>query len=1013
MNQVKSERFLATLFCSCLLFPPIGMETAQAAANIPQSKSSISTLCTGIVKDAEGNPIIGASVTVSGSKQGITTDINGEFRLRNIKKGGSLKISYIGCEPQTVIWDGQPLTITLKENSAALDELVVVGYGTQRKESLTGSLQTLKSDKLMDVSTPQVSNMLNGKISGVFVSPGTGQPGQDGAVMIRGKATLSGTTAPLWVIDGVIVGSGAGALNPSDIESMTILKDAASTAIYGSQGANGVIVVTTKSGRNKKMAINASVKLGISRLDNGNMEMMDGAELYDYFKSMSNADQISFPRWNADLRNANFDWWKLATHTGFTQDYNVSLSGGNDKMTSYFSVGYYDEDGAVKGYDYGRYNFRLKVNYHPFSWLTIKPYIAGSRTDIHDAQYDVTSMYSMLPWDSPFDKDGNLVPDRYSGWVNSQKSNYLNDLSYGNNTDYRTYEFMGNLDFDIRLTSWLTFSSVNNYKWQGYAYHSYTDPRSESVSGVLGRLSEYRSEMVRRYTNQILRFNKNFGKHAVNALLAYEFNDYSATTLSAKGTGFISGLTVLDATSVPEAVGGGKSEWAVQSYLFNANYAYDNRYFAQVSFRRDGASNFGDESKYGNFFSFSAGWMINREKWFHADWVDQLKLRASYGTVGNRPSSLYPQYNLYSASSNYNAVPAALISQVGNRKLTWEKTYTTGVGLDANFFDNRLYFVFDWYNKYTSNILYRVPVSGLTGVTSRWRNVGEMSNKGIELTIGGDIIRTKDWRWSLEMNMGHNQNEIKKLYGDDPDLTIIGSGDTGIAGEAEHILKKGYSSDCYYLREWAGVDPETGSPQWYKHTKDAQGNVIGKEITTNYAEADYIITKPFTPKLFGGINTSLKWKNVDLTANFGYSLGGYVYNYSRQEYDSDGTYTDRNQMKLKKGWTRWQKPGDIATHPIATYGNKNHSSDASTRFLEKNDFLKLRTLTVGYNLSLPKWYIQQLRIYFTGENLFCATSFSGVDPEIQPSSSGSVMGTAGPGVYPSVRKFMFGLNVTF
>ena len=998
---------LTGAFC-CTSLPMAALPTSVEAAS-PNEITQQTMKVKGLVLDAStGEPVIGANVIVKGTTNGVITDLDGVYEL-NAPAGAVLQISFVGYK--TIEVKAEPnMKVNLKEDTETLDEVVVVGYGTQRRESLTGSLQTVKENKLKDVTTANVENMLNGKVSGVFVAPGSGQPGSSGAVMVRGKASINGSSSPLWVIDGVIVGDGAGQLNPADIETMTILKDAASTAIYGSQGANGVILVTTKSGKSGKMTINVSAKAGVSRLNNGNLEMMDGAELYDYYKSFSNADQINFPRWNEDLRNANFDWWDLATQSGVTQEYNVSLSGGGEKINSYFSMGYYDEEGAVKGYDLQRYNFRYRTNYKPFSWLTIKPSVAGAMRNTHDAQYSVTAMYSMFPWDSPYDENGNLVPDRYSGWVNSQSTNYLNDLSYGNHTDYKTYEFSGNFDFDIRITDWLTFNSVNNFRWTGYYYNSYSDPRCEGASGVNGRLEEYQSNTVRRYTNQILRFNKMWDKHSLNALLAYEFNDYQGKAISATGTGFVPGFEVLDVTAIPEDVGGSLSEWAMQSYLFKAIYSYDNRYLGEVSFRRDGASNFGDENKYGNFFSVSAGWNINREKWFKADWVNNLKLRASYGTVGNRPSSLYPQYDLYSISAKYNGTSAALISQIGNKELTWEKTYTTGVGLDASMFHERFRFSFDYYYKYTSNILFAVPVSGLTGVTSRWKNVGEMENQGIELTVGGDIIRTRDWNWSVEMNLGHNRNRIKELYGNNTE--IIRSGGIGIAGEADKILKKDYDSDSFYMVEWAGVNPETGAPQWYKHTKDENGNITGREITENYAEADQVICDASTPKLFGGFNTTLAWKNIDLTAVFGYSIGGKIYNYSRQEYDSDGAYTDRNQMKLMDGWTRWEKPGDIATHPVASYNNSSNSNKASTRYLEDGDYLKLRSLTIGYNLKLPKYYIQNMRIFFTGENLFCVTGYSGVDPEI-PASGGSVIGSTSPSVYPSTRKYMFGINLTF
>lgn len=980
-------------------------DTAPVKQNVSISQQNGKVTC--IVEDSFG-PVVGASIVIKGTTNGNVSDSNGQVILEGLKRGDIIQVSFIGYITQEIPYTGQTdIKIALKEDSQALEEVVIVGYGTQKKESLTGALQTLKKEKLTDITTPSVENMLNGKISGVYVAPGSGQPGASGAVVVRGKATLNGSTAPLWVIDGVIVGDGAGLLNPSDIETMTILKDAASTAIYGSEGANGVILVTTKSGRSGDLQVSASAKLGISTLNNGNMQMMDGAELYDYFASFSNAETLNFPRWNPELRNSNFDWWDLATQTGFTQEYNISLSGGTDKINSYFSLGYYDEEGAVKGYDYSRYNFRYKSNYKPFKWLTIKPSISGAMRDVTDAQYSVTAMYSMLPWDSPYDENGNLVPHYYSGWVNNTPTNYLLDLSYGNHTDYKTYEFLGNVDFDIKITDWLTFHSVNSYKYQNYYYHSYTDPRSSGASGVNGRIDEYQSNMVRRYTNQYLSFSKQFNKHSIEAVLAYEFKDYQSKVVQAKGTGFAPGFEVLDVVALPEATKGSLSESAIQSYFARANYSYDNKYVAEVSIRRDGASNFGDNARYGNFYSISGGWNIHRENWFKADWVDILKVRASYGTMGNRPGVLYPQYALYSVSANYNGVPATLINQVGNPDLTWEQTSTFGIGLDANLFSNRLRISLDYYNKYTTDVLYKTPVSGLTGVTSRWQNVGEISNKGIELTIGGNIIQTKDWNWSLEANMGHNKNIVEKLYGDDPEMQIIGGGDINIAGTASKILKAGYSSDAFFIQEWAGVNPETGAAQWYTTAENGS-----RVLTEDYAKADRVICPPSTPKLFGGFNTSISWKSIDFNAVFGFSIGGKIYNYSRLEYDSDGTYTDRNQMKLKDGWSRWEKLGDIATHPVASMDNLSQSNKASTRFLENSDYLKLRSLSIGYNMSLPQYHIQNLRVFFSGENLLTVTGYSGVDPEI-PADENSVIGSAGPAVYPSTRKYMFGLNLTF
>jgi TonB-linked SusC/RagA family outer membrane protein len=974
---------------------------------------------TGTVKDAKGGVIPGASITVKGTNRVTSSNNLGVFSIE-AKAGETLVISSIGFASKEVTISGTSVGIvTLSESAETLSELVVVGYSVQKRQSLTGALSTISADKLKNVTSPNVQNLLAGKAPGLFVAPGSGKPGATAAVIIRGQATLNGTTNPLWVLDGVIVGSSPGELNPEDIESITVLKDAASTAIYGSQGANGVIVVTTKRAKSGQMTVDVSSRTGVNQLTNGNLKMMDGAELYDYFASFANANTISFPRWKPDLRDSNFDWWDLATKTGFNQNHNVSLQGGTEKLQSFLSVGYYDESGAIRGYDYERYNFRLNTTYMPFSWLTVKPSLVGSRRSVSDRQYSVTSIYSNLPWDSAFDANGNLVPHRSPLWVNTASTNYLYDLQWNKGSNVN-YEFMGNLDFDIKITKNLTFASVNNYRYNSYAAAGYTDPRSNGGLSVNGRVTDYRSEYTRRYTNQILRYTNNWGKHNLNALAGYEFNDFSSKTLDAYGTGIVPGFEVLDVTAKPERTRGGINQWAVQSMLFNSNYDYDGRYLAQVSLRRDGASNFG--KKYGNFFSVSGGWNISREEWFKAKYIDMLKIRAAYGSVGNRPVSLYPQFDLYAVNpaAGYNGIPGLLISQIGNQNLTWEETYTSGLGLDVNAFNNRARLTVDYYIKKTDNILYNVPISGLTGITSITQNIGKMSNKGIEVALGGDIFRTKDFTWSLDVNLGHNKNKLTDIYKTrNPDGSytakplIVGDG-AGIAGSANRIIQIGLPVDTYYMKEWAGVNPADGKPTWYTVTRDAQGNELSRTTTSDYSKATDEKLDKASPDLFGGITTYLKHKNFDLNAVFGYSLGGKVYNYSRQEYDADGTYTDRNQMVLMEGWSRWQKPGDIATHPVARYNNQDKGNLVSSRYIESNDFFRMRSLALGYNFDLKKYKIKNLRAFISGENLFVITKYSGVDPEIPVSESdGSVLFTAGPSVYPMTRKFMFGINVSF
>ena len=1021
--QERTEQSMAKNLKVGMLVCASILAANAAYANYPSSNELLTvTQQTGkikgtIVDSKTGEPVIGASVKVKGTKLAAVTDLNGEFEL-NTHANATLQISYVGFK-ETEVKASNGMKISLEEDTESLEEVVVVGYGTQKKESLTGAMANIKGEKLKDITSATVENMLNGKVSGVYVAPGSGRPGSTGAIIIRGQTSINGATAPLWVVDGVIVGNSAGDLNPDDIETMTVLKDAASTAIYGSEGANGVVVVTTKQAKHEKMSISLSAKAGLSTLNRGNLEMMDGAEFYDYYKAFQNVESVNFPRWNEDLRNSNFDWFKLAKKTGSTQDYNLTLNGGSQNIQSMFTLGYFKEEGAVKGYDMNRYSTRIKVVYKPYEWLTIKPNISGSRTYDKDKQYSVGAMYSMMPWDSPYDENGNLVPNYYAGWVNSKATNYLNDLAAGNYSTSTTYDLSGGLDFDIQIAPWLTFSSVNNYSYYNSQTHGYYDPKSSSGEGVNGRTTEYNYTSTRRYTNQLLRFKKSWGKHNVNALLAYEFNDYEMKYTDVYATGFISGFEDFMTAAKPEMATGYRTAWAKQSYFTQWRYDYDSRYYGELSLRRDGRSNFGSNNRYGNFFSVSGAWNINNESWFKADWVDQLKLRAAFGSVGNVPTSLYPSYSLYSVGATYNENPGALISQIGNKDLTWEKTYTTGVGVDASFWQNRLHATLDYYIKNTSNILYQVPVTGLVGVTSIWKNIGKMRNTGIEFTVGGDIIRTKDLTWNVTANISHNSNELRDLYkqrdanGNYVVKPVLISDGTSIAGTAQRILEIGEPVDTYYMKEWAGVNPEDGKPQWYMD--DANGN---KVVTDSYSKASYYKCGKASPDVYGSFSTSLFYKNFDLQANFGYSLGGQIYSYYRQEFDSDGAYAgDRNQMKLQKGWSRWEKPGDIATHPRAMYNNQDKGNLASSRYLESSDYLKLRSLTLGYNFDLKKYGIQTLRLSVSGENLFTITDYSGVDPELPAGTNDkgvlSVTNTGGTSVYPAVRKFMLGVNLTF
>lgn len=727
-----------------------------------------------IVDAVTGEPVIGANVLVKGTTNGTSTDFDGKFSLE-APAGATLVVSYIGYVNHEVKATSAPMTIRIKEDTQNLEEVVVVGYGVQKKESLTGAMQVVSNEKLLDATSPTVENLLSGKAPGVQVTSGGGQPGAAGKVVIRGKSTVNGSTDPLWIVDGVIVGTEAGSLNPADIESMSILKDAASTAIYGSQGANGVIVVTTKKGKIGKATINASVKMGVNQLHRGNMNMMNGEELYDYYKSFANQDALP-SYFTEDLRNRNFDWWKEGTHLGFAQDYNVSVSGGSEKIKTYTSVGYYNEDGAVKGYDYKRYNLRFNVDYQATDWLTIKPKVWATRSDVMDQQQDLGAiMYVNFPWDSPYDENGDLIQQyRPTTWINSDATNYLYDLQW-NYEKKTSYEFMGNFDFDIKFTDWLTFASVNNYKYNSILFKSYQDPRSKKGEADNGLLQDKTTASYRVYSNQLLRFNKVFDKHSINAILAYEWNTFTQEIKDQTAASFAPGFSVADVATTPKTIKGEQKEWAVQSYLFNANYAYDNRYLLSFSFRRDGASNFGTDAKYGNFFSVSGGWNIHQEEFFKAkDWVQQLKLRASYGSVGNRPTELYSQYTVYAMSTGYNGDPGAVIEQKENKNLTWEKTYTAGVGIMKKNKDKPFFLYYGLHQPHVP----RVPnerFAGKSGMGPR-----------------GDVILEADWcvtEFLKEMDkLGLTENTLVIFTSDNGPVLDDGYQDQAVELVGDHKM---------------------------------------------------------------------------------------------------------------------------------------------------------------------------------------------------------------------------------
>jgi TonB-linked SusC/RagA family outer membrane protein len=960
----------------------------------------------GVVTSAEdGEPIIGASVLIKETSQGTVTNVDGQFSIANVSATArTLVVSYVGMQSQEIPITSGLMKIVLKGDAEILNEVIVVAYGTQKKSSVTGSMAVVKDSQLKTVTSPNINNMLQGKVAGVQVLSKTGKPGEAAEIRIRGKGSIGSSLDPLWVVDGVISATGA-QLNPNEIASVSVLKDAAATALYGSRASNGVIIVTTKSGNTAESSLDVSAKVGFATPNFGKLKMMNSQQLYDYTASMAGLSTSGVGTWfSEDLLKHDTDWADIATQTALSQNYNISYtSGANGKFRSYLMADYYNEDGTVKGYDYTRYNVRSNVDYYVNDRLTIKTKLSGSYLNKSDQQYDLYSSFTYLPWDYPYNEDGSVRTGKESTWHGRDASNYLYNRPK-NWSRGKAYGVTASLGFDYRITDWLVFESNNNLSFRYTLDESYTDPTSIGAEEYSGSISNTHNLYATRYTNQLLRFNHTFAqKHDVSAFLGYEFSDSRSQNSEASGRGIPQGGEVFDVTSKPYSVKGTINEWAVQSLFFNTNYTYDDRYMAQFSYRMDQSSRFGANNRTGNFFTVGAGWTISKEAFMEstAGWLNLLKLRGSWGSIGNMPNSNYGYLSTYSLSINYKGIPAAFPNRLGNPDLTWEKCYETNIALDLRLFD-RINFSAEWYDKNTSGLLYNVALSAITGYPNQWQNIGAIRNRGMEFTLSPDLIKTRDFLWTADFNIGFNKAMVEELYQGAPQ--IIGS-DMG----GQKIREEGRELDTWYLKEWAGVDIYTGEPMWYIHNEDGS-----RTLTNDISKANRTYMGTANPKFSGGLVTAFSWKGLSLQAGLSFVSGNKVYNYARQFYDNDGAYPTYNSMVLADGWSRWEKPGDIATHPRAVVNGNRSSNLASSRYLEDGSFLKINNITLSYDLPsnwLKPLSVKALSVNLSAENIATFTKFSCSDPEVSTGDNG---GTADTGqAYAPPRRFSMGVNIKF
>lgn len=983
---------------------------------------------TGVVKDVMGEPLIGANVVEKGrSTNGVITDFNGKFTLE-VDESASLVVSYIGYLAQDIPTKGKgDFHIILKEDTNTLDEVVVTGYGDFKKATYTGSASVLTTEKLEALPVVSVGQMIESNIPGISVVAGTSsQPGAKTTLRVRGVASMNASTEPLYVLDGVPIPSydlsnftsmseagGMGfieTLNPADIESITVLKDAASASLYGAKGANGVVLITTKKGKEGKLRVNMAAKYGITDFAYTYRPLMGGEERrkliheglvnFQLDKGVSEQEAQQYADANIDqyakrLPQGYSDWESALFKTGYQQDYNLSASAGNQNSSFIGSLGYTKQTGVSLNSEMERFTGRVdasnkykKVEFGmnaSFSWT--------KNVHLPEGKFYGSAIYAskvnLTPSTPIYNEDGTYA----SGY---RENNGYNPILEAEVNDYyaRTVRAMGTAKIAYNVWDNLKVSSVFTVDYSLTKDFFFQSPDGRDGATYQGRGRMQMTDRIRYTSQNNLTYSKTFGKHSVSAVTAFEVMKYDYEDLyAAKKTYGQDINTSLGNAADPIDADQKLQEDALMSYVASVNYSYDDKYYASFSFRRDGSSRLSPDTRWGNFWSLSASWRLSQERFMQPlkSVLSDLKLRASYGVNGNLPSSYYGYQSTYTTGAFYSGKPSPWESTLGNEELTWEKNYALNLGLDIGLF-SRVNVSLDWYTRTTKDLLMSKQLNSISGFSSLLTNVGQMRNTGVELEVRSNNIKTKDFSWTTAFNLSHNKNKILKLA----DLPWFVDG--------RYVRKEGYPFNTIYLREYAGVDPEIGSALYYDNQQDENGNYTKNKVT-DPGQASPIPLKDITPTISGGFMNTFNYKFIDLSFNLSYSFGGYSYDNASYILQDDGYSVISNKSTEQR--RRWQKPGDITDVPRFVYGNKKGGNYNSSRAIHSTDHIRLKSLILG--LNAPKAWLQKLgignaRIYFSGTNLLTWAAYDQYDPEM----SGVV------GFYtPPLKTYAFGLELKF
>ncbi len=974
--------------------------------------NSIKAQVKGIVFDEDNSPLPGVNVLLKDNNKGTVTDFDGRFEMNDVKQGQTIVFSYLGYKTQEVFIDVVPknLKLKMKPTAQSIDKVVLVGYSSVKRSDISSAVVSLDEHKLNDAPADDVGSLLQGKVAGVQVIQNSGEPGSGAQVRIRGISSISSTDAePLYVVDGIIGGS----FDPDDIASITVLKDAGATAMYGSRANNGVIIIKTKSGKSGKTQFEFKNNIGYKYADHGNIEMMNGTEFYNWSAelyrdpNLHEIDKIRFfqdyPR---ELSKRNFDWVHNAFKPAFYNKTYLSAQGNRKKLTYYISGSYTQDQGTFMGTDFNSVKFRTNTEYRFNNRIKMNNNISVGTSKGNSYDYmDMLYAYLGVPWDNPFNSDGSprFVDGNTQDWISRDHINPFHDQKNSSHR-YNGFGVSYDLNFNVKLTNWLSFKTTNRISMYTDKGHNFVSALAAGTYYNKGFLNEEKNTGYEGITTNILSVNKNFDKHSFSGLVGYELSRNYWETSSIEGTGIPIGLEAPSAISTVTKVRGSDGQGAVESVLSQVNYNYDGKYYLTASYRIDRASNFPKTHRIAYFPGISASWKINKESFMkNIKWIDLFKVRTSFGITGDPNIGEHQFLGLFDLSSHYNGHTAATPSQVENLNLTWEKKHQLNFGVDFGLF-KRINLSVDVYKNTTKDLILRIPQPLSQGFEYRYENNGEIINKGIEISLFTKNINTKNVKWTTGFNFSKNSNT---LTGIDTPFQITINGITQIYENGDELY-------TFYLPKWLGVDKNTGGPLWEKVTYDNQGNVTGRTSTTDYNEATYQKVGHALPDFTGGFTSNLQFKRFTFYANLTYQFGNDIYNFTRTFMDNDGHEPYYNNMKMKPDWSRWEKPGDDATHP--SMQNNALSKEPSSRFLEKGNFIKLRTVSLQYNLP-TQWLsflkLKELTVGVSANNLFTYTNYWGQDPEVNINRNDWEMPGVSDFKYPNNKQFLFNLNVKF